>query len=77
MTKRQVKLAVLNGTVDELIEQETVKLIRLKYSANKEAAVSRKREREPEKFAAMDEYIERCVASVKAQIVALGGVLDE
>lgn len=77
MTKRQVKLAVLNGTVDELIEQETVKLIRLKYSANKEAAVSRKREREPEKFTAMDEYIERCVASVKARFVELGGVLDE
>ena len=77
MTKRQVKLAVLNGTLDELIEQEAVKRIRMRYTINKELSIHRKKDENPEKYAEMCKYIEACVNAVKAEILNLGGVLDE
>jgi hypothetical protein len=77
MTRLQIKLATNNGTLDELIEQEAVKRIRMRYTINKELSIHRKKDESPEKYAEMCKYIKACVNDVKSEILKLGGVLDE
>lgn len=62
------KLATLNGTLDDLYEEEIVTRIRKRYSPNAETALSRQRDTKPEEWAEYYAYCEQCKAEAKAAV---------
>ena len=68
-----LKLALKNkekdsASFDELYESMIIRKIREKYTVNQEFAVHRKRDKNPDEFAAYDAFVERCKAEVKAEL---------
>ncbi len=49
-------------------EREIEKRIRLRYSLSAELAIQRKRYTKPDEFNAYNEYVEECIAEVKAEM---------
>lgn len=68
MTKNEIKLAKLNGTLDELYAEEVNRRIRARYSINDEFAILRQRDEKPEEFAAYNAFVEECKAVAKAEV---------
>lgn len=68
MTETERLLARLNGTLDEEYGALVTRKIRARYSLSDELAVQRKREKDPEGFAAYDAYVEACKAEAKKAI---------
>jgi hypothetical protein len=53
-----------SSTLEEYKGQLVGNLIRKKYLLNDELAIHRKRDSEPEEFAAYNEYAENCVSAI-------------
>lgn len=62
------KLAKLNGTVDEVYENEVINRIRKKYSINQELAILRQRDTKPTEFEEYNAYVEACKNAVKKEM---------
>lgn len=71
MTKKEIKLAILNGQEDEVYNQLVNQLIAEKYSIQQELAIQRKRYSKPEEFNVYDNYAESCKAQAKAIIESI------
>ena len=68
MEKDIIRLAKLNGTLDDLYEEEVIRRIRTKYSLNKELAILRQRDEKPEEFAEYNAFVEACKIAAKEEI---------
>ena len=68
MTKKQIKLAILNGKENEIREQLIIDLIRQKYSLNQELAIIRQRNTKENEFNEYNIYVEECKAAAKTLI---------
>lgn len=68
MKKAKIKLAKLNGTLDELYAEEVSRRIRERYSISEELAILRQRDKKPDEFAAYNAYAEECKAVAKAEV---------
>lgn len=68
MTKTERKLAQLNGTLEKEYGASVSRKIRARYSLSEELAVQRKRDRDPESFAAYDAFAEACKREARAEI---------
>lgn len=60
MTEIEKKLAELNGKTAEMYGQEVNRLLRERYTLSEELAILRKRDEEPEEFAAYNAFAEEC-----------------
>lgn len=65
MTKKQIKLALLNGKYNQIYEQLIIDAIRQKYSINQELAILRQRDTKPDEYEEYNNYVEQCKANVK------------
>ena len=65
---RLLRLAKKNGTLNELYEQEVIRLIRKKYTINQELAILRQRDAKPTEFEEYNTYVEECKRVVKDEI---------
>lgn len=65
---RFLRLAKKNGTLNELYEQEVIRLIRKKYTINQELAILRQRDTKPTEFEEYNTYVEECKRVVKDEI---------
>ena len=70
MTEVEKKLAELNGTLDNEYGALVNRLIRDRYSLSEELSILRKRDEQPEEFAAYNAFAEEC--KVKARIAIYG-----
>ena len=68
MTKKELKLAKLNGTLDMMYGEEVNALIRKKYSLSQELAIMRQKDEKPEEWDAYNAYCEECKATAKAAV---------
>lgn len=68
MTKRQIRLATANGTLEEVYAREVERRLRAKYTVSAELAILRQRDSKPEEFEAYNEYAEQCKAEAKAAL---------
>lgn len=68
LSKKQIKLAILNGKEDEVYNQLVNQLIAEKYSIQQELAIQRQRYSKPEEFNVYDNYAEGCKAQAKVII---------
>ena len=71
LTDRQKKLALKNGSLDEIYGERVSQLIREKYSLNAELALLRQKDENPEKmaeFEAYNAYAESCKVRARAEI---------
>ena len=73
MNKTEIRLAKLNGTLENDYAKRVNKLIRHKYSISAELAILRQRDTKPEEFAAYNAYAEECKARAKAELDIGGG----
>ena len=73
MTKKEIKLAILNGKENEIYENLIIDLIRKKYSINQELAILRQRDTKPTEFNQYDVYVEECKATAKTLINEVKG----
>ena len=64
--KKQLKLAKLNGTYEELRDNLIQQKIRERYPLHKELAIERKRYTEPVTFQEFYDYVEQCIREVDA-----------
>ena len=64
--KKQVKLAKLNGTYEELRDNLIQQKIRERYPLHKELAIERKRYTELVTFQEFYDYVEQCIREVDA-----------
>lgn len=67
-SKEQVKLAVLNGTTEEIKGDMVNSAVRRRYSLSEELAILRQRYEKPEEFAAFNTYVENCKVEARAVI---------
>ena len=72
-----LKLAKKNRETDPVswqayYESEIVRLIRKKYTVDRELAILRQRDEKPEEFAEYNEYAEACKAYVRSMIGVRG-----
>ena len=65
---RFVRLARKNGTLNEMYEQEVIRLIRKKYSINQELAILRQRDTKPAEFEEYNAYAEECKRMVRNEV---------
>ena len=68
MTKTERLLSKLNGTQEEEYGACVTRKLRTRYSLSDELAVQRKRDRDPEGFAAYDEFAEACKREAHLEI---------
>ena len=70
LTKEMVELAIANGTLDELYDQEVNRLIRLSYSQSKENSIYRHKFNGTgdEEFAVFNTYCEQCKVDARKLI---------
>lgn len=68
MTKNELKLAKLNGTLDELYAEEVIRRIRERYPLNDELARLRQRDEKPEEFAVYNAFVEECKRQARKDI---------
>ena len=68
MTKTELLLAKLNGTLDEEYGALVSRKIRARYSLSDELALSRQRDTKPEEWEAYNAYCEECKAEAKAEV---------
>ena len=72
MTDIEKVLAEKNGVTPEVYGQTVNELIRKRYSLSEELSIIRKRDEQPEKFAAYNAYAEEC--KIKAKAIVFGEV---
>ena len=69
MTDIERKLSELNGTLEELENEEygaaIERKIRQRYSLSQELSIQRQKERKPQEYEEYDRYCEQCKAEVK------------
>lgn len=68
MTKKEMKLAILNGKEQLVYEELIIKLIREKYTINQELAILRQRDSKPNAYEIYNNFVEGCKAQAKAII---------
>ena len=68
LSKKQIKLAILNGQETQLYEQLIIDLIREKYTINQELAILRQRDSKPNAYEIYNNYVEGCKAQAKSII---------
>ncbi len=68
MTKTERTLAKLNGTLEEEYGALVTRKLRTRYSLSDELALQRKRERDPEGFAAYDAFAEACKEEARKEV---------
>ena len=68
MTNTERKLCRLNGTEEEEYGALVTRKIRVRYSLSEELATLRKREKDPEAFAAYDEFAEECKKEARTEV---------
>lgn len=68
MTNTQRTLTEKNGRLREEYEALVNRKIRHRYTLSEELALHRKRDVDPEAFAAMNEYIEACKKEARTEI---------
>ena len=68
MTTIERILAERNGTLEEEYGACVTRKLRARYSLSEELAIQRKREKEPEGFAAYDAFAEQCKKEARAEI---------
>lgn len=68
MTSTERKLSALNGTREREYGALVSRKIRTLYSLSEELATLRKREKDPDAFAAYDAFAERCKAEARQEI---------
>ena len=68
MNKTEIRLAKLNGTLENDYAKRVNKLIRHKYSISAELAILRQRDTKPEEFAAYNAYVEECKKKAKEEL---------
>ena len=73
MTKKQMKLAILNGKEQLVYEELIIKLIREKYTINQELAILRQRDTKPNEFSEYNSFVEECKAQAKTIINEVKG----
>lgn len=69
-TKDQLELAKMNGTYDRIYGDAVNEKVRAKYTLSDELAVLRKKDDEPEEYAAYYAFVEECKQAVKAEMEA-------
>lgn len=67
---RKRRLAELNGKKEEIYGQTVNELIRKRYSLSEELSIIRKRDEQPEEFAAYYAYCEECKKKAKEDMEA-------
>ena len=75
LSKKKIKLAVLNGKENEIYEQLINNLIRERYTINQELSIQRQRDSKPEEFNVYNNYVEGCKSQVKKLINEVKGEL--
>lgn len=73
MTKKEIKLAILNGKESVIYESLIINLIRQKYTIDQELAILRQRDTKPAEFNEYNIYVEQCKANAKALITEVKG----
>lgn len=73
MTKKQIKLAIMNGKEKLVYEELVNEMIEKKYSIRQELAIQRQKNVKPDEFNEYNEYAEYCKAQVKALISEIKG----
>ena len=73
LTKKQIKLAILNGKEQLVYEELIIKLIRERYSLNQELAILRQRDTKPNEFSEYNSFVEECKAQAKTIINEVKG----
>lgn len=68
MTKKEMKLAILNGKEQLVYEELIIKLIREKYTINQELAILRQRDSKLNEYEIYNNFVEGCKAQAKAII---------
>lgn len=68
MTKKEMKLAILNGKEQLVYEELIIKLIREKYTINQELAILRQRDSKPNAYEIYNNFVEGCKAQAKSII---------
>ena len=68
MTKKELKLAKLNNTLDAMYSEAVNALIRKKYSLSAELSMLRQRDEKPDEFAAYNAFAEECKAAARLEI---------
>lgn len=71
LSKKQIKLAILNGKENEVKEQLIIDLIREKYTINQELAILRQRDSKPNAYEIYNNFVEGCKAQAKAIIESI------
>ena len=72
MTKTERTLSNLNGTLEDEYAACVNRKIRARYSLSAELAVLRKREKDPDAFAAYDAFAEKCKREARYEILGEG-----
>lgn len=73
MTKKQIKLAILNGKENEIKEQLIINAIRKRYTINQEFAILRQRDSKPNEYEIYNNFVEECKAQAKTIINEVKG----
>ena len=68
MTKTERKLAKLNGTAEKEYGALVTRKLRTRYSLSEELATLRKRERDPDAFAAYNAFAEECKREAREEV---------
>lgn len=72
MTKTERILSKLNGTLEEEYGAAVNRKIRARYSLSAELAILRQKEKDPEAFAAYDNFAELCKEEARVEILGEG-----
>lgn len=73
LTKKQIKLAILNGKEQLVYEELVNRMIEKKYSIRQELAIQRQKNVKPDEFNEYNEYAEYCKAQAKTIINEVKG----
>ncbi len=68
MTKTERKLAKLNGTAEKEYGALVTRKLRTRYSLSEELAALRKRESDPDAFAAYNAFAEECKREAREEV---------
>ena len=71
MTRKEIKLAILNGKEQLVYEELIIKLIREKYSINQELAILRQRDYKPDEYEIYNNFVEGCKEQAKSIIESI------
>ena len=66
MTKRQIRLAMANGTINEVYDREVRRLIRSRFTVTEEIAILFRGT--DEERAEHEAFVDQCKAQVKAEL---------